>query len=192
MSTLLYLDSNKATVELHKDEQPLTVDYLEARLRNQGEAFDQLLSHQILFLHRSVHNHGHPMCLLPARWTQMKRNYMKRMWISNNKNLKNHSITEARMKHLRILSKTRITRIGLGFLILGLHFLLSCGNKSRSILPWTNISFLSKQLIRQPNVSINVITKPNENLGIKLDYCIPDGLHKSTSLSTSKCLNTVA
>jgi hypothetical protein len=86
------------------------------------------------------------------------------------------------VKHLSSLPKTRITRISLSFLVFEFHFLAGGRNKPWSILPWSECSFLSKHFKRALNVSINVISKPNKNLGIKVDKCIPDGLHSKTQV----------
>lgn len=80
------------------------------------------------------------------------------------------------MQDLYFFSKTSITRINLALLVFYFQFLLRGRNKPRNILPWPNSSFSSKKFKGTPNVSIDVVTKPNKNLGIKAVYCIPDGL----------------
>lgn len=80
--------------------------------------------------------------------------------------------------HLSFASKTRITRIGLSQVIARLHFLFRGRDEPGNIFPGPNSPILTEELERASNVSIDVVPQPNENLGIKLNNCIPNGLIK--------------
>lgn len=83
-------------------------------------------------------------------------------------------------KHLGAFSEPRISRIVLSLVILGLHFILRGRNKPRHILPRPNSPFFPKYLKRAPNISINIVTQPNKNMGIIFDNSIPYRLNINT------------
>lgn len=95
-------------------------------------------------------------------------------------------------KYLGAFSEPRISRIVLSLVILGLHFILRGRNKPRHILPRPNSPFFPKYLKRAPNISINIVTQPNKNMGIIFDNSIPYRLNINTIpsiISTTKKIN---
>lgn len=74
------------------------------------------------------------------------------------------------------VSKTRVTRIGLGLEVSGLEVQVGGRNKSGNILPRPNSPLLAEYFKRTLDISIYVIAQPNEDIRIKFHYCIPDGL----------------
>lgn len=76
------------------------------------------------------------------------------------------------------LTHTTRTKNQLKILIFYFQFPLKHRNKFLNILPWPNDSYVSK-IFEAPNISIDVVTKPNENLGIKNIYCILDRLRSA-------------
>lgn len=88
-------------------------------------------------------------------------------------------------RHLSKLPELNIARYILHGVIFLFHVLWWDLPKPRSILPRTHVSSFSNDLTRTLGVGIDVVPKPNEDIRIKLQYCIPNRLPSKNTYNLS-------